>query len=397
MRVRFFNTYEPVTTFYRDLAPFLVSIGHKVEIVISKAEYRSGRDLDQVVGHLDGIKLFRTVNFAMHPRRKLAKALVMIMYIAHAAVHSLFGPRVDRNVFLTQPPLFPLWGYVLAMVRRQPYYCVVMDIYPQLMVEYDMMGQDAVLTKLLSWLSSLSLRKADGVIVIGRCMAEHVKALGVQPEHIHFIPNWSDERLVYPVGHETNRLRKEWGLEGKFVVLYSGNMGFSHYFDDILTVAEQMKNQEDVTFVFVGRGSRHGEVKSRVESCQLTNVLLLPFQNINTLAQSLSAGDLHLVVLRENCTGLAVPSKSYGILAAGRPILYQGNKNGEIARMILEQDVGAVVPCGDVEGLKQSILKYINQPDLCKIQGRKARTLAKGPYSRTRALEQYAALLVGQR
>jgi len=396
MRIRFFNTNEPVTTFYRDLAPFLASTGHKVDIVMSKAEYRSGRNLDKAIGHLDRVNIFRTVNFGLHPNRKITKALVMMTYVVHAAMYTLLGPGVDRNVFLTQPPLFPLWGYVLSKVRRQPYCCVMMDVYPQLMVEYGMMRRDAILTKLLSWLSGLALRKADGVVVIGRCMAERVKALGVQPERIHFIPNWTDERLVRPVDRERNPLRKKWGLEDKFVVLYSGNMGLSHYFDDILTVAEQMRDREDVAFVFIGGGSRYGEVKARVESRQLANVSLLPFQDINLLAQSLSAGDLHLVVLRESCTGLAVPSKSYGILAAGRPILYQGSQDGEIARMISEQEIGAVVPCGDVESLKQSILRYVNQPDLCQVQGRRARALAEGPYSRTSALKQYTALLIDQ-
>lgn len=397
MRIRFFNTYEPVTTLYRDLTPFLVSAGHQVDVVMSKAVYRSGRDLDEALGYLKGVLVFKTINLGMHPNRKITKALVMVLYIIHAALYSLLGPKVDCNVFLTHPPLFPLWGYILSRIRHQPYYCVVMDIYPQQLVEHGLMRRDALLTKVLSWLSGLALRRANGVVVIGRCMMDRVRAIGVQPERVHLILNWIDERIVYPVDREHNRLRKKWGLEGKFVVLYVGNMGLSHYFGDILEVAEQLNNQENITFVFIGSGSRYQEVKAQVENRQLTNVSLLPFQGISLWAQSFSVGDLHLVVLREECTGLIVPSKAYGILAAGRPMIYQGSQDGEIARMILEQGIGAVVPCGDAEGLKQSILRYVNQPDLCKIQGRKARELVKGPYGRTRAIEQYAALLTGQR
>jgi glycosyltransferase involved in cell wall biosynthesis len=217
--------------------------------------------------------------------------------------------------------------------------------------------------------------------------------MGVPAERIHVVPNWMDERLVYPVEHDKNPFRKSQGWTDKFVVLYSGNMGFSHYFDDILSVADQLRDHEKIVLVFIGDGSRQSEVRAWARDRALTNVVLLPFQDISVLAQSLSAGDLHLVTLRESCTGLSVPSKSYGILAAGRPILYQGSQRGEIARMIVEEDVGTVVPCGDVERLRNAILKYASQTDLCQTQGRKARALAEGAYGRRRALERYAEAL----
>jgi glycosyltransferase involved in cell wall biosynthesis len=170
-------------------------------------------------------------------------------------------------------------------------------------------------------------------------------------------------------------------------------MGCYHYFDDILLVAKRMRNRDDIAFVFIGGGARYNEIKAWIEKYQLTNVLLLPYQDVHMLSHSLSAGDLHLVTLTEACTGLAVPSKSYGIFAAGRPILYQGSPEGEIARVILEEGVGAVVPLGAVEALQQCILTYMSQPDLHQRQGQKARALMEGRYSRVSALERYAKVL----
>lgn len=394
MRVRFFNTYEPPSTFYRDLVPYLAAAGHTVEIVISRAVYRDGRDLDEAIGHLNGVKIVRTINFGMQPTGIIAKALIAVPYAIHAALKSVFGPEVDCNVFLTQPPLFSVWGYVLSIIWRQPYKVVVMDISPAGEIEYGILRRDGVLTKLLLWLSSLAMGGAEQVIVIGRCMAERVKGMGVQPEHIQFIPNWIDERLVYPVDHERNELRRKWGLEGKFVVLHAGNMGVAHYFDDILAVAERLTDRDDIALVFIGDGSRYHEVKTQVEDRQLTNVLFFPFQDVSLWAQCFGVGDLHFVTYRENHTGLGVPSRSYAILAAARPILYQGSQEGEIARMILDEDIGVVVSCGDVEGLEQGILKYFNQPDLCQVQGHTAFALVQGPYSRLKALERYANLII---
>jgi glycosyltransferase involved in cell wall biosynthesis len=227
-------------------------------------------------------------------------------------------------------------------------------------------------------------------------MIERLRSMGVATEKLHLIPNWMDERVVHPVDPTSNRLRKEWELEGKFVVLYSGNMGVSHYFDDILAVAEQLREYEDIVFVFIGDGARRDEIKGGIEERQLRNVLLQPFQDIDLLAHSLSVGDLHLVTLREAFTGLVVPSKSYGILAAGRPILYQGRRDGEIARMILEEDVGTVVSCGDVDSLRKTIVKYANSPGWRREQGERARELAEGKYSRTQSVRKYVEIVTAE-
>jgi len=364
--------------------------------VISRAVYRRRQSLEQAIGHQPGVRFVRTINLGLAARGRMAKVVVMLLYVLHAAAYSLFASEVDRNVFLTQPPLFPLWGVVLCRLRRQPYTCVIMDLYPDEAVAVGLMRRDALLTKLFSRLMRLAWHQAEGVIVIGRCMADRLQAMGVPSSRVHFIANWMDERLVYPVEHEDNPLRRQWGLQDKFVVLYAGNVGLAHDFNDVLTVAEQWKDREDVVFVFVGDGSRYGEVKARSEERCLSNVQLRPFQEMDTWARVYGAGDLHLIVLREDCTGLGVPSKTYGILAAGRPILYQGSREGEIARLILEEGVGTVVPLGDVQGLQQGILKYLEQPELGRAQGQKAYELSRGRYSRQRALEQYAAVLLSK-
>jgi glycosyltransferase involved in cell wall biosynthesis len=397
MRYRFFNTYEPVTTLYRDVVPALVSRGHEVDIVLSRAVYRPGReDLERVVGHLDGVRMLKTASLGVSPTSGSRKALLTAIYVVQSAIYSLFGPPVDLNIFLTQPPLFTLWGWVLSAVRGQPYCSIVMDVYPQQMIAYGLLKEDSLLARLLSWLSVTALRKADDVIVIGRCMARQLNLMGVPSERISFIPNWMDEDLVLPIEPADNPLRAEWGLEGKFVVLYAGNMGLAHYFDDVLAVAHDLKTWEDLAFVFVGGGARYEEVEAEVEAKGLTNVLLLPFQAMDKWTEVLGVGDLHLVVFRDKHTGFGVPSKTYASLAAGRPVLYQGSDWSEIARMIQEQDVGAVLPCGDTAGLRESIIRYLNEPELLRRQGRRARQLAEGVYSRAESIRRYVELLTGE-
>jgi len=394
MRIRFFNAYDTAAPFFRNLIPYLINdSGHQVEVVLSKAKYRSGGAFERAISNLKGIRVVKAASLGLNPSSIIMKSLVLFAYLIHASVYSLVSHKVDCNVFLTQPPLFSLWGYVLSKIRRQPYCCVVMDIYPDLAVEFGILPRHSLWTSLLRSLSSFSLRKADSVVVIGRCMADKVRSKGVGKKKIHFIPNWADEQDIHPVRHSNNQFRKNQWWSDKFIVLYAGNIGIPQHFDDILAVAKGLQNDgnEEIVFVFIGGGSRFQELEYK--SAALDNVVLMPFQHeAYPLAEILSAGDLHVVPLKDVVTGLAVPSKTYSSLAAGRPVIYQGSEKGEIARMIIEEGVGEVIRCGDAEGLKRSILSYADQPARCKMQGAKARTLAEGPYSRERCLALYAAV-----
>jgi colanic acid biosynthesis glycosyl transferase WcaI len=393
VRIRIYNTFEPVTSFYRDLLPFLAEQGVKVQVVASSAEYRIGRArLKEWLCHPNIQVRFIPAGIDSTTSRS-RKAWIMLTYIIGAVLCTLFGRPTDLNFYLTQPPLFSIWGYVLKILRRQPYCCLVMDIYPDLAVQEGMLAPASPLTRLLISISRLAWRQAAQVIVIGRCMQAYLAQAGVPPERIHVIPNWANETEVYPVPDAHNQLRQELGVEDCFVVLYSGNIGVSHYFDDLLAVARQLRQVSKLKFVFIGDGVRRREIEAAQQSNQLDNIILLPFQPTARLPHSLSLGNLHFVSLRSGFEGLVVPSKTYGVLAAGRPLIYQGNLQSEIAQMISEEGVGAAIPCGDVDGLQQTVLRYLDDPHLCRAQGQKALALSRGRYSRQQALRRYAHAL----
>ena len=395
MKIRFFNTYHPVGAFYENLVPHLAGLGVDVELVISKAEYRDGRNLHQVLAKFPNVRCVQTPNLGLHAQRGVwAKLIISALYTISASLYALFGPHAGKNVFLTDPPLIPVLGLLLSKIRRQPYYCVVMDIQPDLAVKLGMVRKDAVITKLFSKLFALSLRHASTSIVIGRCMARYVTQMGIAAERIHTIRNWADETDVVPVVHKNNQLRKDQGWQDTFVVMYAGNIGIPQQFDDMLAAAELLRDEPHIRFVFVGGGARQSAVAAQIKCRDLQNVIMLPFlHETYSLAEIMSAADVHLVPLRTVCTGLAVPSKSYTILAAGRPMIYQGSKESEIAQMTVEENNGIFVAEGDVTGLRDSILAYYSQPELRQVHGDKARQLAEGTYSRQRSLAHYASVL----
>jgi len=319
----------------------------------------------------------------------------MIVYAFSASLTSLLSGSVDINFYLTQPPLFAIWGWILKILRGQKYICLVMDIYPDVAVQDGLLRDGSLLLRLLSNLNLLVWRNADAVIVIGRCMQMRLLQKGVPAEKIHLITNWANEKVIFPVPNEKNRLKSEYGLQGAFIVLYSGNMGVSHEFRALLNAAENLLPYKTIRFVFIGDGRRRVELEKQVESRRLENIVFLPFQPLERLSESLSLGDIHLVTLRDGFEGLIVPSKAYGALVTGRPIIYIGDSEGEIARMVTEEKIGTVVSNNDEIALTKAILSYFHNEMVLKEHGLRALQLSQNRYSRKNSIYAYLDLIMG--
>ena len=384
---------EPVTTFYRDLVPLLADAGYEIELVLSGAEYRSAREPLEDVFAGRNVKVTHLHPFSRQmPTAPKKKLWVMIAYIAQSVLLSMKSP-VDANFFLTQPPLFGLWGRALKALKEQPYICLIMDLYPDIAILDGMLEENSKFAGVMSRLAMKALQAASKVVVIGRCMEDLLVKRGLARERICVIRNWANEQLIYPVPREQNRLRNELNLQDQFVVLYSGNMGVSHYFDDILEVAGRLKHNKEICFVFIGNGRRRKQLeKAKSDKC-IDNILLLPFQPFERLPQSLSLGDIHFISLRAGFEGRVVPSKAYSPMAAGRPIVYQGAPSGEIARMVREEGIGAVVEPGAVDQLERVIMDYFENPAKVAAQGNLAWQLSHGRYSHQWALESYCRVI----
>jgi colanic acid biosynthesis glycosyl transferase WcaI len=390
VRLRVYSAVEPGWSYYRDLLPHLASEGFEPELLISDAVYREGRGSAAAAFAGTGVHV-RYVRVGGEKIR--GRAVVFVRYMAGAVLRGLFGKGTDVNFFLTQPQLFFLWGAILKLLRRQRYVVVVMDMYPEVAVQAGMIGGRSAAARLLGALSRLGMRHADRVIAIGRCSREYLERQGIRAERIRVVPNWSSEAEVQPIPRDQNPMRAELGLGDRLVVMYSGNMGVAHYFEDILDVVGRFRNRDEVRFVFAGSGARRAEIETAKRERGLENLILLPFQPVEKLAQSLSLGDVHFISLRSGFEALVVPSKAYGVITAGRPIIYQGEAGGEIARMIREDGLGEVVPLNAPDQLEAAVSRYLELPGLALEQGRRAAERAATEYSRAAALSRYAEAL----
>jgi glycosyltransferase involved in cell wall biosynthesis len=227
-----------------------------------------------------------------------------------------------------------------------------------------------------------SLRLAQCNVVIGTRMARRLADLGIPSERVQIIHNWCDGTAIRPLPFEGHALRKAWRLEERFVVMYSGNMGYAHEFGTMLDAADRLRDRADIVFVLVGAGVQRGRVEQKAAGMGLGNVQFKPYQPRQALAQSLSAANAHLISLLPEMEGLMGPSKFYAAAAAGRPILFIGAGDGELATLIAESGCGVQVQPGNGEALAERIRALAEDPECAQRQGRAARRLFEQRFER---------------
>jgi glycosyltransferase involved in cell wall biosynthesis len=310
-----------------------------------------------------------------------------------ASLRALCAPRADVVLFMTDPPFFPSLGVLLKRLRKEKFVYVLMDVYPDVAIRAGVLRGDSAITRFLQWFSRVALKEADRVVVLGEDMKEVAIRNGAPPGRVSVIRNWADPDRILPVSHAENPFRRSLGLDGKFVVEYSGNLGVTHDFDDFLAVAEDLSDNADIRFLVIGDGHRRAEVESFIRNRSLANLILLPYQDASSLSSTLSAGDVHFISLRKGFEGLVVPSKAYGVMAAARPIIYQGEESGEIARMVSRERIGIVIQPGDREGLRKAILSLCHDPEKRAVMGKAARALLVSQFSPDRCLATYGGIL----
>jgi glycosyltransferase involved in cell wall biosynthesis len=257
--------------------------------------------------------------------------------------------RGDVVVVLTDPPLIGITAAAIAALRGARVVHWIHDIYPE--VVYSVAPSSGLLCHLLRPLRNAAWRRAAACVTLGEEMAGVVRAAKVATNRISVVPNWAPRGLGPCPPAETRRLRSEWSVDERFVVGYSGNLGRVHDLTGLLDVAENLREDRRFAFVFVGQGAGLARLREEAEARALANVRFLPPQPRAELTASLSAPDLHVISLREGCERFVFPSKLYGAVAVGRPVLVLAAPTAEIARLVEAAGIGAAFRPSDAAGI----------------------------------------------
>jgi colanic acid biosynthesis glycosyl transferase WcaI len=388
----------------KDLADHLVRRGHTVTAVASRSIYgKSGAVLpaSEEIPVKDGqgqaserVIHVRRVGFSIFGKRgTLARLIDFAFFYVLAGWKLMFLRKPDVIVGFSTPPYIALLPLLLRAVRGNRCVYWAMDLYPDVPVASGMLKPTSPLTSVLEWLHRYIVRKSNATVVLGRCMRDRLLAKGLPAQKLHFIPVWSDESGVKPVPRDQNPLRTSWNVQGKFVVMYSGNFGLGHDAGTIKGAMLALKDDPSIAFVFVGGGKRRAEIESFITHSGITNASYKDYVPRDMLSQSLCVGDCHLISLIEGMEGLIVPSKLFGIMAAARPALFIGNPTSEIARVIIESNAGHVVRQGDSQGLAQAIQSMAGNIPASISMGENARAALLGKYDASTACDQWARLI----
>jgi colanic acid biosynthesis glycosyl transferase WcaI len=238
-----------------------------------------------------------------------------------------------------------------------------------------------------------SLRRASMNIVLGERMRDRLLSRGVNAEQIRTVTNWADPRQITPLLTEQSTTRQRLGLEGRFVVGYSGNLGRAHEFDTLLGAARLLRDDTRFAFLITGGGAKAAALREAVEAQGLSNLHFLPHQPPELLADSLAAADVHLISLLPALEGLIVPSKLYGILAARRPGVFIGDTDGEVARVLRTHNCGISVSVGNSEGLAAELRSLRDDPRRVQEMGQNGHDLTLKRYTTDTAVAAWTDIL----
>jgi len=334
----------------------------------------------------------RRLRHTRFPKGRIWARLVNYLTFSLAVCRTLQRwPAPNVVVFETDPFLLAFEAERLQQRTGCKLVGYLQDIHPDVGIAIGKIRNSFAVRRLRRSLFDV-YRKCDRVVVLSEDMRQLLVAEDVCPDRVAVIPNWADTQQISPAG--SSRFRLQHGLTDKFLVMYSGNLGLTQRLSDFVAAAELLVDDPGIHFAFVGRGSLEGQLRDEVAARGLQNISFFDYQPREELADSLAAADLHLVPLAAELAGCLMPSKLYGILAAGRPCLTNAPAGSELHRVIAEQRVGFAVPSGSVAELATAIREAAADPGRLREMGIRARQLAETQYSRPQSVEKFRRLLM---
>jgi putative colanic acid biosynthesis glycosyltransferase WcaI len=339
----------------------------------------------------NGVQIVRVRSTAYDRAHLLGRALNYLSYALGVLWKAMFSKRPDLVVCMTDPPFI---GSIARLVRvrfRAPLLIVMQDVFPEVAVKLGRL-KNPLVVRLLRLLIDPSLRAADRVVVIGETMKRRVEAKGVSPDRIRVIPNWGDAGAVVPKPHNNDWSRRH-KLAKRFVVMHSGNIGHAQNLDALIRATTFLRDLDDLAVVLIGSGARRHELVHLTHVLEADKVEIHGYQERSILSESLSTADVHVVGLARGLAGYVVPSRVYGILAAGRPVIAATDTESETAQLVTQIGCGVVVPPGNPFALAAAIrAAHDGEYDLGGM-GRRARAFAEAEADRSIAVGRYRAVL----
>lgn len=346
-----------------------------------------------------GMKVIRVRVPEVNKQSKVSRVKYILSYFFNCIGATFKAGKFDLVFTVTQPPILGgLLGVIGKILTRGKLMYQIMDFNPEQTIAVNYAGNKLVLNTMM-WFDKLSCRFSDVVVTLGRDMQETLykrfKNKNV-PNNV-VINNWIDETKIYPLEHNEPKVaafRKQYGLDGKFVIMTSGNIGLYYDFENLLKIMAKFKDAKDVAFVFVGDGLVKPKLQEYATKNKLKNVVFAPFQKKEDLNYSLNAADVHIVTNALGVKGVSVPSKIYGILAVNKPIWGILEKGSEAWRIIEDSSCGILAEAANYEQIEKTLNQVIEERENFIVKHSTGRAYLDAHLTKKRSIDAYRNALL---
>ena len=402
MRILFLDAYfEPeqiaFTHLENDLLEGLVNAGHEVEIVcptptrgVSKEvvqEYKNRKTEALHNGHVH-VRRFSAPQEGKNP------VIRALRYFWCNLRTYQIGKRVENIdvVFANSTP--PTQGWIAGKVAKKlkaPFVYSLQDIFPDSLVNAGMTKKGSLIWRIGRWIENKTYKGASTIITISEGFKKNLIDKGVNSKKVEIIPNWIDTTDVYDVPRSENKIIRKYKLDpNRFFICYSGNIGHSQNLELLVEVAKEIvKKTDQIEFVIIGEGAAKEQLRQMVEKNGLSNIHLLPFQPYEDIAHVYSLGDVGLIISKPDIGGSSIPSKTWSVMAAQRPVLSSFDKNSDLFTIINEAKCGIHVRAGECKGMVEAIIALYNNPFMVSEMGQNGRKYLKEKLNKSSAVSKY--------
>jgi glycosyltransferase involved in cell wall biosynthesis len=305
-------------------------------------------------------------------------------------IKGLRAKNIDLIFVASTPPTQGFMAVLLKKCKKVPLIYNLQDIFPDSMVGTGLTKKGSLLWKIGRKIENYTYQNADKIIVISEDFKQNIMKKGVPEDKIEVIYNWVDEKAVINIERDKNILFEKYGLDkNKFYVTYSGNIGLTQNMNMLVRVADKLRAKKDIHFVLIGEGVYKKNLLETIYKTKLDNMTVLPFQPYEDISHVFSLGDVDLVISKKNVGQNSVPSKTWNIMSAERPVLASFDENSELQRIIENNKVGIFVKADDEEGLINAILQLYTDRNLCTELGKNGRKFILNNLTRQKGTAKY--------
>ena len=374
-----------------DAAEELVRRGYTVRVLTSARGYDDPTVRYPARETRDGVAIVRLPFSSFGKKTILHRLMGQSFFLLQTLLRGCFTRCLSGILVSTSPPMCSIAAVMISFLRGVKMTYWVMDVNPDQMIVLDRLGERSLPARVFNAINKRILKQADEVVVLDRFMADRINRKVDVSHKMTILPPWPLEKYLGVVAHDENPFREEHGLDGKFVIMYSGNHGYSTPVTTVLQAALRLQDDKDLVFVFIGGGVGKQEVEQTIAEHRPGNIISLPYQPLESLRYSLSAADVHVVTVGESVVGVVHPCKIYGAMSVARPILLVAPDPCHVSDLVEPSGIGWHIQHGDLETAVETIRRIRNTDrETLARMGQEARHIIEQRFSKTSLLGQFA-------